>query len=176
MGAPFSLMKTTLILVLALCAATVSSFCADTNSGPAAGSYQIRNRKYDALLRPENASNANGARIVLYPAEPWKCMTWKLQPAAGSAFHLQNYFTSKTFAVKSDDQEMAVVQVPFDRDTAKHPAWTITKLTDGFYRITDVKTGQALTGSKTAVTLAPWQEKPEQQWELMEIDPAKLTM
>jgi len=34
---------------------------------------------------------------VLYPAEPWKCMTWKLRPAGESVFHVQNHFTSKTF-------------------------------------------------------------------------------
>jgi hypothetical protein len=74
-----------------------------TSSGPASKasapeSFQIRNKKFGELLRPEAANGADGTRIVLYPAQSWKCMTWKLHPAGESAFQLQNHFTSKTFA------------------------------------------------------------------------------
>ncbi len=41
---------------------------------------QIRSRRFkDLLLRPVNASNKTGAPIVLYPAQSWKCMTWKIE-------------------------------------------------------------------------------------------------
>src|SRR5215469_15686242 len=61
-------------------------------------SYQIRNKQFGDLLRPEGANGATGTRLVLYPAQPWKCMTWKFHAAGESAFQLQNHFTSKTFA------------------------------------------------------------------------------
>src|SRR5512137_396782 len=63
-----------------------------------AGTYHVRNQKFKDLLRPENANGADGTRIVLYSAQPWKCMTWRLRPAGTSGFSLQNLFTSKTFA------------------------------------------------------------------------------
>src|SRR5882757_2421452 len=169
-------MKKLMMLLAAVWVVMLPSFSAETDSGLAAGSYQIRNCKFDKLLRPENANNADGTSIVLYPAEPWKCMTWKLRSAGNSTFHLQNHFTSKTFAAKTNDNHLPVVQVPFDRDPSKRPAWDVVKLSNGFFRITDTKTGHALTGSKEAVTLAPWEEKPEQQWDLIATDPAKLTM
>lgn len=65
-------------------------------------SFQIRNKKFGDLLRPEGANGANGTQIVLYTAEPWKCMTWKLRPAGESVFHVQNHFTSKTFMVNTN--------------------------------------------------------------------------
>ena len=68
------------------------------SSSPA--SFQVRNKKFGELLRPRDANSANGTPLVLYSAQPWKCMTWKFHPAGENAFHLQNHFTSKTFAAE----------------------------------------------------------------------------
>ena len=73
-------------------------------------SYQIRNKKFGDLLRPKDANSAEGTRIVLYPAEPWKCMRWKLKPAGESTFQVRNHFTSKTFIVNSSHGETNVIQ------------------------------------------------------------------
>jgi len=164
-----------MILTAAVCVTAFFMSSADTPL--VAGSYQIRNCKYGDVLRPENANNADGTHIVLYPAQPWKCMTWKLLPAGDSKFQLQNHFTHKTFEGRTNQAPVDVVQIPFARDEPKRPAWRLEKLHNGFYQITDVITGQSLTASsKDTVTLATWEEKPEQQWELIETDPAKLTM
>lgn len=172
-------------LVLFGLAVLRASADATTNSTPAQTatpkSYQIRNVKYGDLLRPEDANSANGTRIVLYPAQPWKCMTWKLFPAGEETFQLRNHFTSKTFTVTATNQAAApVVQVPFAKDAAARPAWRFIKLSDGTYEIADVKSGQVLTAAKEGypakIVLEAWQEKPEQKWELIEIDPAQLTM
>ena len=168
-------MKKLLILAAAIFATAFLSFSADTPV--AARSYQIRNCKFGELLRPENANNADGTHIVLYPAQPWKCMTWKLLPAGESTFQLQNHFTHKTFDVGTNSPGKTVVQIPFAHDAAKRPTWKLEKLANGFYRIVDAASGQALTASsKDAVILAPVAEKPEQQWDLIETDPATLTM
>jgi hypothetical protein len=167
-------MKKIMILAAAVCAAAFFSRAGEISAGPR--SYQIRNCKFGEVLRPENANNADGVRIVLYPAQPWKCMTWKLLPVGDSVFQLQNHFTHKTFADGTNGPGRAVVQVPFER-AAKRPAWKLVKLANGFYRIVDIASEQSLTAaSKDAVVLARWEEKPEQQWELIETDPAKLTM
>jgi hypothetical protein len=104
-------------------------------------------------------------------------MTWKLLPAGDAAFQLQNHFTSKTFQAEKNEAGAAVVQVPFNPDLAKRPAWKFEKLSDGFYRITDVASGKCLAASsKNVVILVAPEEKREQEWELIETDPAKLTM
>lgn len=163
------------MLTAALFAAVLVSFSADTPV--AQKSYQIRNCKFGELLRPENANSADGTHIVLYPAQPWKCMTWKLLPAGDSAFQLQNHFTHKTFEGGTNGMQTAVVQIPFVREASKRPSWKLEKLSNGFYRIIDVASGQSLSASsKDVVILAPHGETQEQQWELIETDPAKLTM
>src|SRR5438067_288718 len=58
-------------VVLLIGAGSRASADTATHSVPVAKSYQIRNVKYADLLRPEDANNANGTRIVLYPAQPW---------------------------------------------------------------------------------------------------------
>jgi len=150
-------------------------------SATATESYQIRNKKFGDLLRPKDANNAEGTRIVLYPAEPWKCMTWKLRPAGESTFHVQNHFTSKTFTVNASHGETNVIQTAFAREAGERPVWRFTKLADGSYQITDVKSGAALTavggdGQPVRVVVAPWQDQDAQKWELEKTDPAKLTM
>ena len=150
------------------------------SQSPAIESFQIRNKKSGDLLRPEDANSADGTRIVLYPAQSWKCMTWKLHPAGDSVFQFQNHFTSKTFAAKPTDST-AVVQVPFAREAKDRPAWRLTKLSGGFYQISEPKSGKALTaraaeGGAMGIVTASWEAKDEQKWELIKTDPAKLTM
>lgn len=169
------------------CILTSGVFAAD-NAGGKSGlsattteSYQIRNKKFGDLLRPENANSAEGTRIVLYPAEPWKCMTWKLHPAGETGFHVQNHFTSKTFIVNPSPGATNVIQTHFARAAGERPLWRFTKLPDGSYQISDAKSGQALTAvgennQAVRVVAAPWQDRDEQKWELEKMDPAKLTM
>jgi hypothetical protein len=182
-GLAMSLMKKIISALagLALLAAATVTFAADPAAAPE--SCQIRNKKFGNLLRPEDASGANGARIVLYPAQPWKCMTWKMHPAGDATFHLQNHFTGKTFApeAKADGDRAPVTQVPFAKNAQERPAWRLTKLPDGLYQIIEVKSGKALTatsadGGGTRITIAPVGKGDEQKWEVEKIDPAKLTM
>ena len=143
-------------------------------------SCQIRNKKFGNLLRPEDASGANGARIVLYPAQLWKCMTWKMHPAGESTFNLQNHFTGKTFApaAKADGAQSPVTQVAFAKDAKERPAWRLTKQPDGLYQIIEAKSGKALaaTSADDGVMIVPVGKGDEQKWEVEKIDPSKLTM
>lgn len=154
-------------------------------TGPIDGkSYQIRNKQYGDLLRPRDANSANGTAIVLYPAQAWKCMTWRLSSVGDARFALQNHFTSKTFTAgqKEEGATRFVSQVPLDKEPAKRPDWQFTKLPDGSYKIMDVKSGTALSaqkteaGSEVVVGLQSWADRDNQKWELQEMDPAKLTM
>lgn len=174
--------KNLLLTVILSLFATVIVEAADGTDASAelVGSFQIRNVRYGDLLRPKDASNAEGAAIVLYPAEPWKCMTWRVHQTTNSTYQVQNHFTLKTFTVKADAGEKQVTQVSWSRDSAQRPQWKFSKLSDGTYKITDAKTDEVLTakqlGDLTGIVLAPWKDLPEQKWKLEAIDPVKLTM
>lgn len=169
---------------LVACGLQAAEPAASTNSTPpAAGkSYQIRNQKFGDLLRPRDANSADGTPIVLYPAQSWKCMTWKFTPAGEAQFRLQNHFTSKTFAAAAGaDKPAPVSQVPLGKKTEDAPAWQFTRLSDGTFKITDAKTGGALTAVKVAgdgvkIVLQLWTGEADQKWDLTEIDPKSLTM
>jgi len=160
------------------------TFMASAVDSPEATTYQIRNVKYSELLRPRDANNAIGTPIVLYPAQPWKCMTWRLEPTGKSAFQMKNLFTSKTISAGANTNaaQRFVAQVPLVRDAGGSPSWQFTQLADGNYKITEPNSGQALTaiktegGSEVKVVVVPWQNQAEQKWILEKIDPKDLTM
>jgi len=168
-------------VILALVFVHSFAFAADA---PEATTYQIRNVKHQELLRPRDANNATGTPIVLYPAQPWKCMTWRLQPAGESAFHLKNLFTGKTFCTSADTNapQPFVTQIQLAKDGGESPAWQFTKLDDGHYKIADSKSGKVLTAKKSAddseakIMTAPWENQDEQKWILEKMDPKQLTM
>jgi len=178
-------------LLLAALAIGLGNVCAlaedapaKSNQAPEATTYQIRNVKHQDLLRPKDANGATGTPIVLYSAQPWKCMTWRLQPAGAAEFRLQNLFTSKTFSAGSDTSapQPSVTQVPLAKEGGESPAWQFTRLDDGSYKITDSKSGKALTAVKAAgeyevkIVVAPWQNQAAQKWQLEKMDPKQLTM
>lgn len=178
--------------LLALSLSLACAFGADTSATskqsdtPEATTYQIRNAKYHDLLRPRDANNADGTPIVLYSAQPWKCMTWRLQPATNvdSAFVLKNLFTGKTFHADADTNAAPrfVTQTPLAKGGGESPAWQVIKLTDGSYKIIEPKSGHALTAvladgaSAARITIGPWEDKAEQKWQLEKMDPKNLTM
>jgi len=178
-----------LVVGLGVLSSVAGMRAAESESGPTTAkaatpeSFQIRNKKFGQLIRPEDANSANGTPIVLYPAQSWKCLTWKMFSAGESVFQLQNHFTSKTFAsaAKADGDQTAVTQVPFSKEAKERPTWRFTKLPDGLYQIVEVKSGKALTavsasGGNAHVVVAPLGQSDAQKWELIKTDPDKLTM
>ena len=133
-------------------------------------SVQIRNVQFGLLLRPRDASNQDGIPLVLYPAQPWKCMTWTMHVSTDGLFSLKNRLTAKTFSPSPDG---TVKQIPFD--AAK--LWRFEKLTDGHYRILDPAAPDKALTARTEDTLAfdDWKNAPAQQWEVFAA-PAHLTM
>ena len=133
-------------------------------------SAQIRNVQFGLVLRPRDANNKDGTPLDLYPAQPWKCMTWTTHATDDGLVSLKNRFTSKTFSTAADG---TIKQIPFD--AAK--AWKFEKLADGNYRILDPATpGKALTArDENTLALDDWKDAPGQKWEVL-IAPAHLTM
>ena len=173
-----------LMFLILACTAALSSQA----QVPEATTYQIRNVKYDELLRPKDANSAEGTTIVLYPAQPWKCMTWRLKPETNSTttFWVKNLFTSKTFHADSGSTPNAtqqrVTEVQFPKDGSQTPGWQFVRLDDGNYKIIDAKSGNAVTAVKddgadeAHIVTAPWENQDSQKWHLEKIDPKDLTM
>lgn len=161
------------ILMASLVTGTRAVFGAGEIVMPANGTFQIRNKKQGDLLRPKDANNGDGTPIVLYPAQNWKCMAWKMEAAGKDEFTLQNVFTGKTLTAtgKQDDGTTAVVQVPIGNKGSSRPIWQFQKLPDGAYAICD-KSGARLTvkssnSDSAVVVLSPAKEQAEQEWELL---------
>lgn len=139
-------------------------------------SYQIRNKKFGNLLRPQNANRRDGTPVVLYPIQAWKCLTWRVTPSQNEAYFLQNHYTSKTFASKSGkgDNANRVVQVPYDVKSGKRPDWKFIEVENNFYQIVDPISGRVLTAVKpngeheAHVILDVWDNREEQLWELLD--------
>jgi len=130
---------------------------------------QIRSVAKDLLLRPVNASNKTGAPIVLYPAQSWKCMTWKIEGT--DTVTLQNVFTGKPFVPKGEKYQI----LQADKDANKE--WKIEPAGDGVFKISDPKSGMVLTVvDDEHIALGPWLDKPEQKWKIEAKNPADLTM
>ena len=158
----------TLALLAALLSSPIRADEPAANAFPA--SVQIRNVQFGLLLRPRDANNRDGTPLVLYPAQPWKCMTWTVNSTPDGLVSLKNRFTSKTFATAADG---SIKQIPFD--AAK--AWKFEKLTDGHYRILDPATPDKALTAKDGDSLAldDWKNTPNQQWEVLTA-PSHLTM
>lgn len=173
---------------LALKLAVLVSLCAaagvpnaDDQARPLKGSYQIRNKKFaesDLVLRPRNASSAEKTPIVLYPRTDWKCLTWKVSPAAEGAAgeRLINHFTNKTFrpAAKpaEGDTSVPVLQVTPARGGDPAEQWTFVATGKDTYRIVHVATGWVLTAEKAdddvRIVIAPWSDRDEQKWQVLD--------
>ncbi len=169
-------MKTWLVSLL-LVLAMVPTASASPARLPA--SVQIRNAHHDLLLRPLNASRQDGAPLVLYPAQPWRCLTWDTAVTAEGHVRLRNRFSGKTFAPDGDAAAAPLRQIPWPQEEASAPAWRIALLTEGLAKIIDPRTERALTARESAagliVTIEPWQDLPSQKWRI-EAAPARLTM
>lgn len=133
---------------------------------------QIRNVQFDALLRPQNASGAVGAPIILHPEAPWKCMTWTVT-GKGNEVMLANVFTGKPFAASAESGEHQIFQArPGTRTALK-----FEPLDGGAWKITDVASGLALSAPDADhVTLAPWKNAKSQQWRVEAKELSDLTM
>jgi len=92
------------------------------------GTFAIQNITTGKNLRPYDAGNQNGNRIVSYNHVEWKCMTWDFKHIGDSTYQLKNLFTSKTFQGKETPakQGTKLEQQPLSTSAAQH--WTFIKL------------------------------------------------
>jgi hypothetical protein len=173
-------MKIVIICLLALQLATgKQSAPADASHVQPQGSHGLRNQQFGLFLRPRDASNKDGEPIVLYPQQPWKCMAWRFEGAAGGT-RLVNFFTGKSFEVEQSAGTKALVQMPSSPERRQSESFHFVLLEGGFYMI-ESEAGGVLTAIDSdgrgdiRVVVTPWKSSPSQRWQLVDI-PDHFTM
>ena len=157
---------------LASAALAASGLAAVPASKPAAlagESHQIASVSRDDLLRPRDASSADGTPIVVYPRQDWRCMTWKFEPAGEDAVRLINYFTHKTFSAEGRDDAAKVTQHAPTKEATDAQRWRFVPAGDGVYRIEQISGGKVLTVTADGdVVIDQWKQADSQKWKLLE--------
>lgn len=66
-----------------------------------ANTYAIQNVATNKCLRPYNAGNDDGTKIIQYSLNDWECLTWQLIGLEDNMYLLKNLYTQKTFQPSS---------------------------------------------------------------------------
>jgi hypothetical protein len=161
--------KFQLFLILSLLTATLA------NSQTISGTYAIQNTITNKNLRPYDAGNQDGNRIVSYNHVEWKCMTWEFEHIKDNTYQLKNLFTSKTFQAKNNPatEGTPLVQQPLSSETTQQ--WEFIKTTDNNYLIRQKGTELYITASSSKtnsdIILLPKQKNALQIWRLVAQNP-----
>lgn len=128
--------------------------------------FQLQNKATGALLRPINASKADGAKFVLYSRQNWRCMTWDAISCSGGYIFFRNYFSNKSVSVIQAGIEQQVVNIE-DRGFL----WKLVPMENDFYKIVSATDDQSvLTAADSEdeqVQLEKWGNKDTQLWKLL---------
>ena len=139
------------------------------------GTYAIQNTTTGKNLRPYDAGNQNGNRIVSYNHVEWKCMTWDFKHIGDSTYQLKNLFTSKTFQGKDSPakQGTKLEQQPLSTSTGQH--WTFVKIAKNTYNIrlkgTDLYITASSSDTNSDIILQGKQKNALQSWKLVAQNP-----
>jgi len=139
------------------------------------GTFAIQNITTGKNLRPYDAGNQNGNRIVSYNHVEWKCMTWDFKHIGDSTYQLKNLFTSKTFQGKETPakQGTKLEQQPLSTSAAQH--WTFIKIAKNTYNIrlkgTELYITASSSDTNSDIILQGKQKNALQSWKLVAQNP-----
>jgi hypothetical protein len=139
------------------------------------GTYAIQNTVTNKNLRPYDAGNQNGNRIVSYNHEVWKCMTWEFKHISDSTYQLKNLFTSKSFQGKENPAKQGTKLVQQPLSTSPTQNWTFVRIAKNTYNICLKGTGLYITASSSDtnsdIILQEKQKNAFQSWRLVAQNP-----
>ena len=142
---------------------------------PISGTYTIQNTVTGKNLRPYDAGNQNGNRIVLYNHVEWKCMTWDFIPAGENTYQLKNLFTSKTFQPKEIPAKTGTALEQQSRSNSASQQWEFIKAPDKSFYIRLKGTELYITASSSQtnsnIILQEKKDKALQLWKLVAQNP-----
>jgi len=143
---------------------------------PISGTYAIQNTVTGKNLRPYDAGNQNGNRIVLYNHVEWKCMTWDFIPAGAGTYQLKNQFTSKTFQPKENPAKAGTALEQQPISTSASQQWEfITAANKSFYirlKGTELYITASSSQTNSNIILQDKQDKSLQLWKLVAQNPS----
>lgn len=145
------------------------------NAQTISGTYAIQNTVTNKNLRPYDAGNQNGNRIVLYNHVEWKCMTWQFIKLADNTYQLKNLFTSKTFQAKdmTDKKGSSLEQQPLTNSSLQQ--WEFIKKAENNYMIrlkgTDLYVTASSAQTNSDIVLLPETKNALQSWRLVAQNP-----
>ncbi|HEY3390675.1 MAG TPA: RICIN domain-containing protein [Prolixibacteraceae bacterium] len=164
-------MKKLFLLILVNCLISVV-----TIAQPISGTFAIQNTVTGKNLRPYDAGNQDGNRIVLYNHVEWKCMTWDFIPAGENTYQLKNLFTSKTFQSKESPAKSgsSLEQQPIS--TSASQQWEFINAPNKSFYIRLKGTELFITASSTQtnsnIILQEKQSNALQLWRLVAQNPS----
>jgi len=143
---------------------------------PISGTYAIQNTVTGKNLRPYDAGNQNGNRIVLYNHVEWKCMTWDFIPEGDNTYQLKNLFTSKTFQPKENPAKAGTTLEQQPISTSASQQWEfITAPNKSFYirlKGTELYITASSSQTNSNIILQDKQNKALQLWKLVGQNPS----
>ncbi len=141
------------------------------------GSNGIVNVETGLSIRPYEAGNSTGNKIVMYKTIEWKCMTWEFEQTDGNTYSLKNLFTGKTFHPVDDPAKEgnSLEQLPLNKKD-KTQLWEFIAADEGKYKIRLPGTDLYLTAanskdSNSVITLEKDKKSTLQQWKLVPQSP-----
>lgn len=140
----------------------------------AGDTFAIQNVQTGKNIRPFEAKNADGNRIIQYTHWSWKCMTWQFMESGKDTYQLRNLWTSKTLQPSTMAADATLWQQPLSTDDANQE-WTFIKSSGDTYLI-KMKTADlylGVTGSKTnaPIVLRALENTDAQRWRLVAQNP-----
>jgi len=143
---------------------------------PISGTYAIQNTVTGKNLRPYDAGNQNGNRIVLYNHVEWKCMTWDFIPVGENTYQLKNLFTSKTFQPKETPAKAgtALEQQPFSTSASQQWEFIFAANKSFYIRLkgTELYITASFSQTNSNIILQDKQDKALQLWKLVAQNPS----
>jgi hypothetical protein len=139
------------------------------------GTFAIQNTETGKNLRPYEAGNKDGNRIVLYNHVEWKCMTWRFTKTGDNTYQLKNLFTSKTFEPEENPAKSGTPIIQQSISAKGSQQWEFIKASDKSYFIRLKGTELYITASSSetnsAIILKEKQNKSLQEWRLVAQNP-----
>lgn len=139
-----------------------------------ANTYAIQNVGTDKCLRPYNAGNDDGTKIISYSHNNWECLTWQMIELDKDAYLLKNLYTQKSFEPSAmPESGMGLWQQTLGGSRLQY--WEFIKRTDETYliRLKDTELYLTTTSDEnnSDIILMPRQDADNQQWRLIRQTP-----
>lgn len=136
--------------------------------------YAIQNVETDKCIRPYNAENGDGIKIISYSLHNWECITWQLIELEDNTYLLKNLYTQKTFEPSSTPADGAGLWQQ-TLGGSRFQYWEFIKQSDETYLIRLKNTELYLTSTSdendSVIVLTARNNSKSQLWRLIRQNP-----